>query len=280
MNKYLIKYNFKNIDCFKKIDESWKAYFLGWAYSDGCIEKNLYRFRINLQEGDKEVLDFFTSKIYSSNRPLLYKKLTNSKNQFVFTISNKSVVADLLKLGLYPNKSLTLKFPSVDQVPENFLKFFVRGLFEGDGYFSVIRKNMGVRVGILGSYILLEKLKGHLFQIGIKSSIVAKGKIGVLQIRERNDVFNFYNYIYSDTEPFVLSRKFEKFSSAYKLRDHCRSSNKTSKYRGICFRPSIKRWISRVSINKKRINLGCFLTEEDAFNARKSFLKENGIQHE
>lgn len=48
--------------------------------------------------------------------------------------------------------------------------------------------------------------------------------------------------------------------------------NKTSKYIGVCFRHNT--WNANISINGKRIDLGCFLTEEDAHKAYLEELKK------
>ena len=46
-----------------------------------------------------------------------------------------------------------------------------------------------------------------------------------------------------------------------------RSDNKTG-HRGVCFRPVQKKYYSQISINGKKIHLGCFLNIEDAIKAR------------
>lgn len=43
------------------------------------------------------------------------------------------MVNDLEKLGCVSNKSLILKFPTKEQVPENLTSHFLRGYFDGDG---------------------------------------------------------------------------------------------------------------------------------------------------
>lgn len=38
---------------------------------------------------------------------------------------------DLINLGCVPNKSLILKFPTFDIVPEKYMSHFIRGYFDG-----------------------------------------------------------------------------------------------------------------------------------------------------
>jgi hypothetical protein len=46
-------------------------------------------------------------------------------------------------------------------------------------------------------------------------------------------------------------------------------SNNSSGVTGVHFRKDINKWSSKITINKKYINLGCFLNKEDAIIARK-----------
>ena len=43
--------------------------------------------------------------------------------------------------------------------------------------------------------------------------------------------------------------------------------NCSSKYKGVCFRKDTQRWTSGIKVNYRRINLGCFGSEEDAAKA-------------
>lgn len=99
---------------FEKIDCEWKAYFLGWMYSDGNISKDFTRATIALAEKDSYIIQIFSEIIYHCNRPLTYRKphFLNDKNgkqyqsqaQYSFRISGKKICHDLDKLGCMPNK--------------------------------------------------------------------------------------------------------------------------------------------------------------------------------
>jgi ABC-type Na+ transport system ATPase subunit NatA len=59
---------------------------------------------------------------------------------------------------------------------------------------------------------------------------------------------------------------------------HSRLKMKTSsKYVGVCFHKKDNRFRATATINGKNINLGRFKNEEDAYNLRRKFLKENNI---
>ena len=46
---------------------------------------------------------------------------------------SKEMATDLAKAGCYNKKSLTLKFPTEEQVPSKLIRHFLRGYVDGDG---------------------------------------------------------------------------------------------------------------------------------------------------
>lgn len=127
-----------NYSYFKTIDTHAKAYWLGWLYSDGYIRKSSNTVQLSLQNRDIEVLLAFRVAL-SATHPIKY----NTQNSKYFRVRAKEMVDDLYKLGCYQAKSLTLTFPTREQVSEEFLNSFMLGHFDGDGsisgnHFSVI----------------------------------------------------------------------------------------------------------------------------------------------
>lgn len=132
---------------FDIIDTEEKAYFLGLLYADGSIGDTgeSLKLSIGLQERDRDILDKFNFSL-KSNRPLFFKKKYNERcqNNFLLTISNSYMCRQLIKLGCIPRKSLTLEFPTSDQVPEDLISHFIRGYFDGDGSLSGFYQNKRV----------------------------------------------------------------------------------------------------------------------------------------
>jgi len=77
------------------------------------------------------------------------------------------MVNDLERLGCISNKSLILKFPTIDQVSEEFIPHFLRGYFDGDGTVFMSANTNGVtdvkyqriNVGICGTFEFLDKVR-------------------------------------------------------------------------------------------------------------------------
>lgn len=66
------------------------------------------------------------------------------------------------------------------------------------------------------------------------------------------------------------------------LENSCHSKSKlksSSKYIGVSYNKKDKIFISNICFNGKYIYLGCFKTEEDAYNVRVKFEKDNGIEN-
>jgi len=63
-------------------------------------------------------------------------------------------------------------------------------------------------------------------------------------------------------------------------RANCNSAkNSSSKYVGISWHKNTKKWLARVGINKRKINLGSFLTEEQAALARDQYIIDNNLEY-
>ena len=139
-----------NKDFFKKWSPK-MAYVTGLIYADGAVEdvrKSSRTCYTTIASKDKELLVDVCQAMESNHNIYIYKGairefpggkryLTKSIN--VLRIGSKSIFQDLLNIGVTPRKSLTLQFP---KVPQRFLKYFVRGYFDGDGCVNVsLKKN-------------------------------------------------------------------------------------------------------------------------------------------
>ena len=146
---------------FEIIDTEEKAYWLGFLYADGCVSYNKVSFptryvvELSLKESDKVHIEKF-QKFMNSTRNIEYRKNTKS---FRIQIFSKKLCEDLIKLGCTNKKSLTLKFPTLEQVPLNFINSFIRGYVDGDGSIVLNNKtNCLNKLMILGTKEFLDDL--------------------------------------------------------------------------------------------------------------------------
>ena len=126
-------------DYFDKIDTQEKAYLLGLLFADGC---NTSKF-ISLDLLDEELVIAFRDSICPSKTQPVFIRIAQ-KNSYgpggrsVFCCRPTSVYLcqSLARQGMVPKKSLILKFPGTDVVPEELQRHFIRGYFDGDGCVS------------------------------------------------------------------------------------------------------------------------------------------------
>src|SRR3989338_5363307 len=150
----------------------------------------------------------------------------NNKTRFILRIGNRSLYKSLIRLGLYPSKSLTVRLPPI---PNKFFNHFVRGYFDGDGC-VYLYQTKGIRQELIikklsiiftsGSkdflYDLLVRLKHYL---NLKQSRVYKGQ-RAFQLRfSTADTVNLFKFIYKNMgKDLWLDRKFQRFLKYFILR--------------------------------------------------------------
>ena len=112
--------NYKyNTSVFSNEDDT-SYYLLGAFITDGSLNME----RAYLSSKDLDWLESIRNLI-CPNKPI-YK----DQSCYRLTLTNKIIVAWLLKHGVTPNKSLNVEFPSI---PDQYLPDFIRGLIDGDG---------------------------------------------------------------------------------------------------------------------------------------------------
>ena len=80
------------------------------------------------------------------NNKISYREKTKS---YRMSFRSKKCKEDLINKGCVPKKSLILKFPTYEQVPQKLMKDFIRGYFDGDGWFTNTKDCF--QVGIIGT---------------------------------------------------------------------------------------------------------------------------------
>lgn len=208
----VVKKNTVNDDFFK----TWApemAYILGYIFADGNInwkpEKSYRALTITSAEKDKEHLEKIRLKL-ESTKELLYSESTKS---YRLIVNNETICKDLMKLGLTPRKSLSMKFP---EVPGNFLKHFIRGIIDGDGTVRYVKRGRSpyfeIRISS-GSEAFLQKMKEKITLIGIYGNVrKLKNNVFILRYTCRKGL-NLAKWIYEDVN-LCLGRKFQQYKMA------------------------------------------------------------------
>lgn len=200
--KYLI-----NEDYFESINTEEKAYWIGFLMADG-YNSGIY-IRIDIQ--DEGHLEKLRDEIYVNNdMPVRNKKnKINNKNIYYLTIQNSKILKDVEKMGIVNKKSMITEYPNIE---EKYDKYFIRGLFDGDGSlsYSLDGNYRRYTYAIVGSKRLLESVKNRLSKIEINIKIRKTKSIYELYIRGNRQILKALNWMY-DGSNIKLDRKFEKY---------------------------------------------------------------------
>ena len=123
---------------FDKIDTQNKAYILGFLYADGCNLMDKHTVAMTLEEKDKEILEKIRSEINSEKKlEFINQSKRTSENNYHYKdmwrllMFSTHMCNQLNRLGMTPNKSLSLEFP--EWLDKKLYPHFIRGYFDGDG---------------------------------------------------------------------------------------------------------------------------------------------------
>lgn len=191
---------------FDVIDTEEKAYWLGFLYADGYVEENGNAIELTLKLSDKEHLEKFKKFLKWSG------EVRTDDYRARVCFKSKKVKNDLIALGCHPNKSLTLTFPTENQVPLELIRHFIRGYVDGDG--SVFISNSLPRFSILGTHDMLDKIvknmKWKSNQIRKTKNIYSIEWGGNVALQQMHDIYKDSN--------IYLDRKYTKYKELYDCR--------------------------------------------------------------
>lgn len=228
-SKTLRKYTL-NEHYFDIIDTEEKAYFLGLMFADGYNDEIRGTFCISLLKNDEEILYKFASEL-DSNRPFQFSTTVKGNNVTRIDINSKTISKRLSELGCHQKKSLTLKFPKIEDVPDNLLKHFIRGYFDGDGSFytiNTVKKTSTkspcwspcVNITSTNDFIIKVKeivdnnldINSHIHLTVKKESVQTR----YFNIYGRTQVYKFMEWLYRDATIY-LQRKYYKYLESKKF---------------------------------------------------------------
>lgn len=273
MGKY--KYN---LNYFEKIDSEDKAYWLGFLYADGSINRfyagdklKSMTLEVGLSAKDRSHLEKF-KKSLESDIPI-FERTVKSKdkeyNSVRIQLNNTKICNDLCKLGCVPSKTFKIQMPTDDIVPIKYMRDFLRGFFDGDGCISIstMAGNPHIFTNITGISGMLNGISDFLI-----SNKIIRTKPTLVKDTRRSDVYSmliygkdtnkeFLDYLYYGSTLY-LDRKYNAYKEFYK-------DYKKSMKRGVYFSNRTGKYIARIGYKGKVKNLGSFSNIDDAIKARK-----------
>jgi hypothetical protein len=199
---------------FDSIDSEVKAYTLGFIAADGCVitspKGRPSVLSITLAERDKDHLLRLRNAM-GSEHPIRRVAFSGYSSGFgaSLAVSSVELCEALVRADITPQKTFTHDWP--DFLPPDLLRHYLRGYFDGDGWFSAqasnyVRKSDGgrgtnVHWGIVGSDAFCRAAQSFL----VTTVSVAKTKIGKegpgisrLVYGGNRQVARIYNLMYDD----------------------------------------------------------------------------------
>lgn len=200
---------------FETINTEEKAYWLGFLYADGNVNKN--NIEISLKYDDIEHLEKFKKSLNSDVKITDgYRKCkvsTNPDKELRYArliITSTKMTNDLIKLGCVPNKSLTLTFPTEEQVPNHLIRHFIRGYFDGDGCVSIDKsKTPSILFQVTGTYDMLINIKKF---FNIKANVHKIINIHDLRCKGNKKAIEIFDILYKDANIY-LQRKYDIYNN-------------------------------------------------------------------
>lgn len=220
-----IKY-FVNESFFDKWNNN-MAYVLGYLYADGSLEDSPYiRGKyVRVTSTDQDRIDAIRSLLKSQHTVVREVQEGRRKPRFLLRIGSGRLFDSLIKNGVTPRKSLTMKFPIV---PHLYFGSFVRGYFDGDGCarIDVVHGKPKRLLSIFtsGSRLFLEVLHERLCnEVGLLGNGLYKhgSTVGTYQLRySTRDSLRLFNLMYPQglRRKLHLRRKYDIFMRYLRLR--------------------------------------------------------------
>lgn len=191
---------------FFKIWSDEMAWILGLILTDGCINKHTHTVSISQKNTD---LLIKIANYMDADYILLNPSSTRSV--YTLAIHSKIIKSDLEKLGICPDKSLTVCFPAV---PDKYLPSFIRGVIDGDGW---VQRTAYVMNVTSASQSFAEGLLSVFKKWNLRSEITiqstTKGtKIYRIWVKGKDDIPKLAKIIYNNCNGNCVTYKRELMS--------------------------------------------------------------------
>lgn len=213
-------YDYSN-NYFQNINTMDRAYFLGLMMADGNVrleQEKYHTVSIALNQEDGYIIDKFKEKSNLHATCKLSQRLCRGKIRHTayLSVRSKQLFEDLVKWGVYPNKSIkgTCAMPILEQ---KFIPHFIRGYFDGNG----IAYKDG-KIGFCGAKQLMYDIRNVLITecdaSAVKVTYNNMNHIFYITWSNKHIVKNILKYMYQDAQDLFLTRKYNKVVEGLKAR--------------------------------------------------------------
>lgn len=213
---------------FKDIQTEIQAYLLGFFIADGNIEPRRKCFRVQLNEGDNEIIDLYKQYIGPDSRVFRQKghviqgrngQIYQQRDFIGIDIVSSELTDSLIELGY--NYRKTYDILHLPKLSEDLLIHVIRGYFDGDGSITTwyVSANNGRKERVRSSFMIdcksaeiLTEIQRLFAKNGINTQVIYLNRDQMYRIctGSREEIKKIYNLLYKDAN-FFLQRKYNKF---------------------------------------------------------------------
>lgn len=208
--RYFIRHIY-NHNYFEQIDSIDKAYFLGFVFADGYINKSgLY---LNIALKDKEILYSFANFLDNNGDIISFI----DEKYIRLALYSQKISSDLSKLGAFQQKSEKLLPPN--NISPEYISHFIRGFFDGNGSIYFDKRNKSYGIEFMSTKPVLEWIESY---FNIRKKLVSRNAnktVWRLTVRGNKQIRPLLDKIYFNSIPELrLSRKYDLYLKY--LREH------------------------------------------------------------
>ena len=197
------------IDFEKSCSPKELAYFLGFFWADGYNLLKNGHCVIEIIEEDMLNIRHIFDKIYGFT--YYRRERSGRKPQSSLSFSDVITTRFFRDMGKYPGSSESHE-KIMRYIPEKYLVYFIRGLFDGDGCFYVKEKTQ--QIYISGNYdqdwqYLLDYFRKNGFNFK-NHKAGKKNKYSFVRCTDTTSIKRFIEWLYADDDKIYLQRKRDK----------------------------------------------------------------------
>lgn len=205
---------------FDNIDTEEKAYFLGWFHSDWIIfhhkpkscKNNLYKLSLGLNSDDSYMIQNFLNAINSTYKIHHRKRKISicGSEEKEYYESSVNINSKLLYDGLQKWGTEEHKHHSIAYIKPELFRHYVRGLFDGDGWYSLNDSDPSRNRKPCWNFCSPNKdfIKELVNILPFKHSGLKYSKDNVVRVRwSTEDTARITHWLYDDANIYLIRKK-------------------------------------------------------------------------
>lgn len=207
-------------DYFETINNPNKAYLLGFITADGSVSRDFSCVGIEVKRSDSGLITFAQQQINPKAKiyDIKYQTSTycksngktyvSNKDDVKITFNSRDLARSLGKYGIVPNKTFLISKVPVDLIPNDLLRYYFRGLIDGDG---CIHKDGKISI-YSGSFNFIKDVQKVLSkQVGISLLKIYHGTSYFVTWSSKEDKRKMFHYLYDDLNAtYFYPRKYQR----------------------------------------------------------------------